>query len=32
MKTLIVSPTYNESKNIADLIEHIFTLDKNYHY
>ena len=31
MKTLIVSPTYNESKNIADLIEHIFTLDKNYH-
>lgn len=31
MKTLIISPTYNESKNIADLIEHVFTLDENYH-
>lgn len=31
MKTLIVSPTYNERKNIADLIEHVFTLDENYH-
>ena len=31
MKTLIISPTYNESKNIASLVEHVFTLDENYH-
>ncbi|MCH7763169.1 MAG: polyprenol monophosphomannose synthase [Candidatus Marinimicrobia bacterium] len=31
MKTLIISPTYNESKNIADLIEHVFSLNENYH-
>ena len=31
MKTLIVSPTYNEHKNVADLVEHVFTLDENYH-
>ena len=31
MNTLIISPTYNESKNIANLIEHVFTLDENYH-
>jgi len=31
MKTLVISPTYNESKNIADLIEHVFSQDKNYH-
>lgn len=31
MKTLIISPTYNESENIADLIEHVFTLEENFH-
>lgn len=31
MKTLIISPTYNESKNIADLIEHVFSLNEDYH-
>ena len=31
MKTLIISPTYNESKNIASLVELVFTLDENYH-
>ena len=31
MNTLIISPTYNESKNIANLIEHVFKLDENYH-
>ena len=31
MKSLIISPTYNESKNISSLIEHIFSLEENYH-
>ncbi|MEE8335023.1 MAG: glycosyltransferase [Candidatus Neomarinimicrobiota bacterium] len=31
MKTLIISPTYNESKNISSLIEHIISLEENYH-
>ncbi len=31
MKTLIVSPTYNECKNIANLIENVFSLNENYH-
>ncbi len=31
MKKLIISPTYNESKNIAELIEHVFTLEENFH-
>ena len=31
MKTLIISPTYNERKNVATLIEHVFTIDPNYH-
>lgn len=31
MKVLIVSPTYNERTNIADLIEHVFTIDPAYH-
>ncbi len=31
MKTLIISPTYNEHKNVTDLVDHVFTLDKNYH-
>lgn len=31
MKVLVVSPTYNERTNIADLIEHVFTIDPTYH-
>ncbi len=31
MKTLIISPTYNEHKNVAMLIEKIFKIDPNYH-
>lgn len=31
MKTLIISPTYNESKNIASLIQHVFSLNEKYH-
>lgn len=31
MKTLIISPTYNEHKNVAELVERVFTLDANYH-
>ena len=31
MKTLIISPTYNEVKNIQSLVEQIFELDPNYH-
>ena len=31
MKTLIISPTYNEHKNVAMLIEKIFKIDSNYH-
>lgn len=31
MKTLIVSPTYNESKNIRRLVKEIFTIDPDYH-
>ncbi len=31
MKTLIISPTYNESKNIRTLIQHIFSLHGEYH-
>jgi len=31
MKTLIISPTYNEHKNVATLIEHVFIIDPNYH-
>lgn len=31
MKTLIISPTYNESKNIRRLVEQLFTIDKSYH-
>ncbi len=31
MKTIIISPTYNECKNIATLIELVFNIDPNYH-
>jgi len=31
MKTLIISPTYNEVKNIQSLVEQIFKLDPSYH-
>jgi dolichol-phosphate mannosyltransferase len=31
MKVLIVSPTYNESKNISKLIKNIFATDPSYH-
>ena len=31
MNTLIISPTYNEKKNIASLIESVFNIDENYH-
>ncbi len=31
MKTLIISPTYNERKNIESLVEQIFQLDPSYH-
>jgi len=31
MKTLIISPTYNESKNITSLVKHVFAQNENYH-
>ena len=31
MNTLIISPTYNEKKNISSLIEIILSIDVNYH-
>ena len=31
MKTLIISPTYNESKNIHRLVEKLFSIDPSYH-
>ena len=31
MKTLIISPTYNEHKNIATLVEDLFKIDPDYH-
>ena len=31
MRTLIISPTYNERKNIQSLIEQVFDLDSTYH-
>jgi len=31
MNTLIISPTYNEKKNIASLIESIFSINQDYH-
>ena len=31
MNTLIISPTYNEKKNIASLVDTIFSVDVNYH-
>lgn len=31
MKTIVVTPTYNERKNIGELIETIFNIDSEYH-
>ena len=31
MNTLIISPTYNEKKNILFLIEKVFSIDENFH-
>ncbi|MBT3692940.1 MAG: glycosyltransferase, partial [Candidatus Marinimicrobia bacterium] len=31
MKTLIISPTYNERKNITILVEAIFGINPDYH-
>ena len=31
MKTLIVTPTFNERKNIGELVEKLFTINSNYH-
>ena len=31
MKTLIVSPTYNERKNISRLVEKVFSVQPDYH-
>ena len=31
MNTIIVTPTYNERKNIEELLNTIFTIDSNYH-
>jgi len=31
MNTLIISPTYNEKKNIASLIESVFSINQDYH-
>ena len=31
MKTLIISPTYNERKNIQSLVEQVFSLNSDYH-
>ena len=31
MNTLIISPTYNEKKNITSLIERVFSVNQDYH-
>ena len=31
MKTLVISPTYNEYKNVTALIETIFKVNPDYH-
>ena len=31
MKTIIITPTYNERKNITELLNTIFSIDSNYH-
>ena len=31
MKTLIISPTYNEKENVATVIHEVFKRDLNYH-
>ena len=31
MNTLIISPTYNEKKNVKSLVDSIFNINKDYH-
>ena len=31
MNTLIISPTYNEKKNVTSLVDSIFNINKDYH-
>ena len=31
MKTLVISPTYNEYNNVTDLVEAIFKVNPDYH-
>ena len=31
MKTLIISPTYNERKNVATLVHEVFDRNADYH-
>ena len=31
MKTLVISPTYNEQKNVATLIKTVFKVNSDYH-
>jgi len=31
MKVIVISPTYNESKNIAKLVKIVFTINSDYH-
>jgi len=31
LKTIIITPTYNERKNITELLNTIFSIDSNYH-
>ena len=31
MKVIVISPTYNESKNIAKLVEIVFSINSDYH-
>ena len=31
MKTVVISPTYNESKNVGNLIEKLFSINPDYH-
>lgn len=31
MKTLIISPTYNERKNVPNLVEKLFSIDPDFH-
>lgn len=31
MKTIVVTPTYNERKNVGELIKRLYKIDSNYH-